>query len=316
MKKRIIIFSVVLSAFVSLFVAGKVLAQSSQVEGIQISPLTFNFEIQPGQTETGTIYVTNKGSAGDMNYVTETEDFRDTSEDGAPSFEGIKKQEGVSMLSDWIEVTSNAEGTLSPEQTVQVDFKITVPEDAEPGGHYAALFAKQVKGTDGGANEVGVVSRVGALILVSVPGNVTKTAQIVEFKTPKIVWWGPVNFSMKVENTGSVHYDSEGKITIDPMFGSNKEVDLGTHTILPKNKRSYEGSWQNKVPFGYYKLTASATDGDGNEVMAQSAMIAIPLIIVIPVILLIILIWLLVKYFKSHYQRTAATPGGTQNNIS
>lgn len=279
-------------------------AQTSQMEGIQISPLTFDYEIAPGGSESSAIYITNKSTTDDLVYATETEDFINTSQEGAPSFEGVASDDEVSSLADWIEVTSNPEGTLKPGASVQIDFKINVPNDAEPGGHYAALFAKQVKALKGDETEVGVLSRVGALILVSVPGDVTKTATITEFEPPKIVWWGPIDLSMIVENTGTVHYDSQGTVTIDPLLGKTGEVDMGTHTILPKNTRLYEGTWQSKIPFGYYKLTAIATDGDGNEISSEKGVFAIPLVIVLPLLTLLLVIWFIVKVLKKKYNIT------------
>lgn len=299
--KRLVIS---LSAVSLVLIFGVAQAQTSQLEGIQISPLTFDYEIAPGGSESSAIYITNKSTTDDLVYTTETEDFKNTSQEGAPSFEGVASDDEVSSLADWIEVTSNPEGTLKPGATVQIDFKINVPTDAEPGGHYAALFAKQVKALEGDETEVGVLSRVGALILVSVPGDVTKTATITEFNPPKIVWWGPIDLSMIVENTGTVHYDSQGTVSIDPLLGKTGEIDMGTHTILPKNTRLYEGTWQNKIPFGYYKLTAIATDGDGNEISSEKGVFAIPLVIVLPLLTLLLVIWFIVKVLKKKYNIT------------
>lgn len=268
--------------------------------GIQISPLTYNFELSPGESKQAYIKVTNINNTN-LEYIIEVELFKNTSKEGAPSFEGVTKPEGATTLADWINIAKKDQsGVIAPKKSKQIDFTITVPKGAEPGGHYAAVFAKQVQKTPEGKVEIGVASRVGTLILVSVPGEVKKGAEISEFNPATIVWQGPVTFNMEVTNTGTVHYDSQATLNIKPWLSSTRSMDMGTHTILPSNAREYEAVWQNKFPFGFYSLTAIALDGDGQEVSKDAWMIAIPLIIVIPVLAAIILFIILIKYLKKH----------------
>lgn len=278
-------------------------------KGIQITPTSLNYEIMPGQSAPGSIIVTNLGKES-ISYDTETENFHKVDNEGAPYYEGVERKEGVSSLADWIKIAGNGgKGDLAPGEAVEVKFTIEVPAGAEPGGHYAAIFAKQSSGVANlGGNQVGVISRVGTTILVSVPGNVKKSASIVTFIAPKIVWAGPVRFFMTVENTGTVHYDSEAKVELDPWFGNNEIIEMGKHTIVPKNQRDYKGEWKTVLPFGYYKVVASATDGDGKAELVETSLIAIPIIIVLPLILLIILIYLLVRYFRRNYRRVESVP--------
>lgn len=303
--KKILSLLVLGLAFGSLLIFGRAQAQAaSETTGIQISPVTFNFEIKPGATEISKVTVTNRNNES-MNYVLETELFSESSEDGVPSFEAVKAVKGVSSLSDWIKFADGTSGTIVAKGSKEINFTIEVPKDADPGGHYGAIFVKQIKTSENGQNEVTVAARVGALALVSVPGKVTKTAQIIDFKAPKIVWKGPVGFTMRVQNNGTVHYDSEGKAVLKSLFGTTSTVDLGTHTVIPKSIRAYAGEWAKKYPFGYYKVTGSATDGDKNLVTKSTYLIAIPLIIVIPIIIFIILLIIIIKYIKRHFKYQA-----------
>lgn len=280
-----------------LLVIAPAIAQTSQKSGIQISPLTYNYDVKPGESVSGKITIKNLNTTP-LTYVTEKENFSGVSDDGAPSFS--ETEYGVTALADWIEFTSNKEGVIAPEQNVVIDFTVSVPVGAEPGGHYAAVFAKEIRKTDEGKTELGVASRVGTLILVSVPGETTKTGQITEFKAPKIVWKGPVDFSLKFKNTGTVHYDSPAKVALKSLIGKTAEVDMGTHTVIPQSSRNYEGKWTKKYPFGYYKATATAIDGDKKEVSQSAVVWAIPLIIVVPALVVIIIIILVIVYLKKH----------------
>lgn len=269
--------------------------------GIQISPLTYNFDLKPGETKSASVNITNQNSV-DLNYVMEVELFTDVTNEGAPSFAG-KNPEGVTTLADWFVFESgDKDGTIGPKEQKEVNFTISVPQGADPGGHYVAVFAKEIKKNAEGQTQLGVSSRVGTLVLVSIPGDVSKSAEITSFTHPKFALWGPIDFKMAVKNTGTVHYDSVGKVEIDPLLGSNKTIDLGAHTIIPKNTRTYEGRWQNKFPIGYYKVTAKATDGDKQEVTNSSSIIAIPLLILIPILGIIIAIIFMGKYLRGKYK--------------
>lgn len=271
--------------------------------GIQISPVTYNFEINPNESKEFTISLTNLNST-DLNYVIEIEDFSQVSDEGAPSFAGAatSSDTSVTTLKDWIITKKNSdkEGIISPKQIKDIVFSVTIPKGAEPGGHYAAVFAKEVKKNAEGQTELGVTSRVGTLILVSVPGDVSKSAEISEFKAPTLVWHGPIDFGMKVKNIGSVHYDSEAKVDAKSWLGKHYVIDLGKHTIIPNNERKYSGTWQSRYPFGRYTLTASATNGNGQPVTTTAILWAIPLVIVIPILVgIIILIWIII-YLRRH----------------
>lgn len=287
----------------SVLGAGLLLPQfaKAQQAGVQVSPLTFNFEISPGGSQDLSVNITNLNTT-DLNYVMEFENFNSVSEEGAPSFKGLSSDVGITTLKDWITVPdlSNKEGVIEAKQNKDINLKIDVPKGAEAGGHYAAVFAKEVIKNAEGKTELGVATRVGALILVTVPGDIIQSAKITEFNYPKFVWTGPVDFAAKVENTGNVHYDSKVTVAADPLLGSDKEIDLGTHTVIPANTRLFEGKWDNKYPFGYYKLTATATAGDGTAATAAGTLIAIPLVIVLPVLVGLILLVYLVRYIKSH----------------
>ena len=273
----------------------------AQTTGMQISPLTYDFSMEPGSSQSGKFNLRNLDSET-MNYVLETELFSKISDQGAPSFEGTVRPEGVTTLADWITFSEPKEGTIDPNGQKDINFKIDVPLGAEPGGHYAAIFARQIKKDASGKTQLGVSSRVGLIILVSVPGDVKKGGEITSFTHPNFVWKGPVDFALRFKNTGSVHYESEAKVEIKPLIGKVRTASLGTHTVLPDNTRAYEGAWNNKYPFGYYKITAISTDGNGNQISTTGTLWALPLIIIIPVILLILLVWGIMLYVKQNFK--------------
>jgi hypothetical protein len=284
-----------------LAISASTYAQESPTKsGIQISPLSYNFEINPGGTLDAKIILKNL-NPDDLNYVAEVEGFTQTSDEGAPSFTSDIDPNTVTSIKSWFTFGVDGKGTILPGMEKEIAFTVTVPKDAEPGGHYAAVFGRQVKDLAVGSNEVGVTSRVGTLVLISVPGKVTNGAEIIEFIAPKYVWSGPMSFSMKVKNTGSVHYDAIGSFLVEPLLSKASNFELAKHTILPGGTRNFQKNWPSKYPFGYFKVTPTATDGANAQVTLPSvAIVAVPLIIVIPSLLGLILIILLVAYIRKH----------------
>lgn len=268
--------------------------------GIQISPLTYNYEIKPGGSQTSKIILKNLNQDA-LNYIAEVEEFTQASDEGAPTFSNEAETGLTNSIANWFTFGPEGKGTILPGKEQEIPFTVNVPQDAEPGGHYAAVFGRQVKDLEAGATEVGVTSRVGTLILISVPGKLTNGAEITDFQAPKYVWSGPISFSMKVKNTGSVHYDAIGSVLIKPWLLGETKFDLGTHTILPGNTRTFVKDWTKKYPFGYFNVTPVVTDGAKGEVTLPSvSVLAVPLIIVIPSLLGLILLIVLISFIRKH----------------
>lgn len=271
---------------------------SAEVAGVQISPLFYDYNIDLGQSQSGNLNIKSLVNSS-LDYVLETENFKEVSEQGAPIFEGADKPDGISTLADWITFTEPKTGSIVANGQADIHFSITVPIGAEAGGHYAAIFARQVNTTSA---QLGVASRVGLLILVTVPGKVSKTAEITDYTFKSFIWKGPADFSLKVKNTGTVHYDSTAEVTLSPVVGRNTVLNLGKHTILPSNTRAYSGTWQSKFPFGYYNMTVSATDGNGDKVEQTGVIWAIPVILISIIIVSIAILWLLILYIKQNFK--------------
>lgn len=294
-----IFFTVGAFALVLMLQPSSVLAANS---GLQLSPVTINLEVKPGESADGKILITNRNDEK-MDFVLEKENFESSSEDGVPAFTSVKSEGSTASLTEWVSFPDGDSGSIEVGKDKEMVFRITVPANAEPGGHYGAVFAKQVKPLIEGGNQIGITARVGALVLVSVPGKVTNGAKVLDIQSPKVVWKGPIDLKMRVQNIGTVHYDSKAGADIKNLLGSATKLDMGTHTILPDGIRMYESKIDKKYPFGYYKITPTATDGTGNIVSgAAVAVWAIPLIIVIPVLIVLILLIIIIMYAKRHFK--------------
>ena len=186
-------------------------------------------------------------------------------------------------LPTWIKVPS--EITLGPKERAEIPILIEVPEDAPPGGHYAAIFWMTAPPEGPG---VGIVTKVGALVLLKVSGEVVEEGEVVRFGAErKFFTHLPVNFTFDFKNTGNVHIAPEGRVYIKNIFG--KEVASlvvnpgGFHAFPGTTRRFYTQSWEPEggmpkiegkgflaelkrekagFAFGYYKASLNLTYGE------------------------------------------------------
>jgi len=282
---------------------------------IQISPLTYNFEIKAGESSKAKITITNS-SGHNFDYICQVEDFYGTNEQGAPIFSKNQAKNNNSGLADWLNIPNNEnEGIIAPGGKKIITANIIIPKNANPGGYYAAVFVGQ--NIENNKSPFSISSRVGTLILVSVPGNGSKAeaikkAEIGNFSFPKIIWsnyklvlnYGKfpkiekrkIDFKALIKNTGMVHYDANAAVGVKSIFGNEDRVDLGTHTILPGSNRSYNGEWNKKYPFGYYKLTLIVANQEQILASEKTSILVIPLPLIIGIF---IILFLLISFIRT-----------------
>lgn len=187
----------------------------------------------------------------------------------------VPKSEGATSLVDWVEMDLTT-FALESKTRKEVPFKVVVPEDASPGGHYAVLFFTAVPKEAEGAT-LSISGRVGALVYLVVPGDVIETGRIVSFKGPSFVAKGPIKFTTLFENTGTSHYDPKGSIKISSLFKKDlTTIEFPERTVLPQAKRPIDTIWETKYLIGRYKAELSLTDGAGTIHTATFAFWAFP----------------------------------------
>ncbi|MDD5213773.1 MAG: DUF916 domain-containing protein [Candidatus Gracilibacteria bacterium] len=277
MKKIIIL---VLSIF-SLLYLNTALAGS-----LGVSPLKYEFTVNSGDSKSGLIKVSNN-SDSPMTLYTSKEDFIAGDDTGTPKFVKPEDQTYPELsLANWIKLEEE-NLTLAPRETREVKFKINVPKDGEPGGHYGAIFFSPGVGA---SSQVSIVQRLGVLLLINVPGDVKISGFVDKFsvgqnKSGKFEEKTnfanfPINFDLLFKNDGNVHLKPVGKIEIlDENNIPLKNIGRATLTspagayigekmvdfiplnetlgnVLPKSERKFESSWEG---FGYTVLNTDGT---------------------------------------------------------
>ncbi len=172
--------------------------------------------------------------------------------------------------SRWIEVPRDRL-TIPARSQHEEPFSLVVPADAEPGGHYSVLFFQDASEPPPGMG-VKPTYRIGSLILVTVPGDIVRSAEIrsLTVESDFLSLWGPpkggeavgwparnMRYHLEVENTGNVHLTLQAQLTYRARLGlGSGSLDLGEITILPGTVRQFEGCLPSPPALGYYRVEA------------------------------------------------------------
>jgi hypothetical protein len=243
-----------------LFLANKeILAQ----EGISItiSPLRFEITANPGDIVTNKVRVYNS-SNNTISIKMEAEDFRPVGEAGQVMV--APEEEITYSLKRWV-TTEPSEFTLEPKEQKFVDFTISVPENAEPGGKYGSILATITGVVSGDITGTAIAQKVGSLVLLTLSGQVKEDLLVKEFSAPNFSEYGPIEFTMRFENKGSVHVKPKGFITILDWRGK-KLVDLEfpQQNVIPGAIRKITTEWNKKWLLGRYTATLVGSYGASN----------------------------------------------------
>jgi hypothetical protein len=270
----------------------KLLAQESQA--ILISPLVFDLSANPGDILKNNLRLFNPGTRAIQIKIT-VEDFVPKGEEGEVQILELEPEiKRTYSLASWVKVEPE-EMSLEPRQEKFINFTIEVPKNAEPGGKYGSLIVN-VSGGETTGTGAKVLQKVASLILLSISGEVQEKLIVKEFKGPKFQEYGPINFSLRLENQGTVHLRPRGLIAIN-NWRNHKVADLviPQQVVMPGAKRIINISWPKKSLFGRFTATVVGSYGKANQPFTASWTFwvwpwKISLLILIIVILLLILI--------------------------
>lgn len=280
-----------------------------------VTPPLVQLSLDPGDSWQSTIRVVN-GNPYPLTVYPDPVVFRPTGEEGkgefVPSTDGTKPDY---TLAGWMEVPTEGV-TIRPEQTYELPVRITIPEDAAPGGHYAALLIGNRAPSEGpGDGSVSVTSAIATLFFLNVSGDVLERGRIRDFASDKAFYQEPnAQFNLRFENLGNVHLQPRGDITIYNMWGKrrgylpvNQETtDWGN--VLPDSMRRFSFTWSGDI--GLYDIgryRAEATLGYGNAAVQYAGattyfwivpVVAVAKVVGTGVFLILLFAWVIRAYVR------------------
>ncbi len=290
-------------------------AGSGSGQGLEISPPVVELSANPGQTITTQIRVRNVTS-GPLVVTGEADDFgAGTDESGTPKI--LTKENGQTRYSLKYWVSAVPDLTLAPQELKTNIITISIPPNAEPGGHYAVVRFTGVPASLSGTG-VALSASVGTLILLRVNGAITENVKLAQFSTghesTTDTWTpmgffqhGPVDFLVRLQNTGSVHEKAQGWILIKDMFG-NKVAQLTVNAdggnVLPASIRRFVSTWSNKKLLGKYTATLALSYAGNKTVSGNLSFWVIPweliLLILVGLVVVVYLLRVGLKRYNEH----------------
>lgn len=255
-----------------------------------------NLSANPGETVSSAVKVKNDAS-GPITLKMEVYDAEPGDDTGFPVYR-LKTAE--STLPNWINNNLSKEITLQENETKDILLVIEVPKDAEPGGHYAGVAFGRSGDTPDGVG-AGVTGQAAVNIALNVKGDAVERGELMKFSTAdgktkydKL----PIEFAVKINNSGNRHFKPTGTISITNMSGKSV-ADLAVNTtnsggnVLPKSNRSYSAKWDGGFAFGKYTAHLALSMGKAGSAQADYSFWVLPtglLILWLFIALVIILI--------------------------
>lgn len=257
------------------------------VSALTISPAKEELTGDPGEVVSKSFLLINE-QGEDQTFYTSVENFDSQGETGTPNF--TLSKEG---LPSWITVTEKV--TLKKGERVSVPYTVTVPQDADAGGHFAAIFLSTVPPSLG-EGQVSVGAKVGMLVLLKVTGNVKEEGGLLSFiiknTDKKVLTSTPIDFRYRFSNTGNDRVKPEGEIVIKNLFGieiARVDANKSTGNVLPNSVRQYEVTYGDqkapdvsapffdhvkfqKANFAFGLYTADLTLKFGNSGIAEKSL--------------------------------------------
>lgn len=297
--------------------------RTSAEQGLQITNPIIEIQAEAGKTYTAKISLLNVTTA-DLVYSTTANDFRAKDEAGTAEVLLNGYLPASSSMAKWIQPIGTI--AIKAKQTKQIEIRVVVPKDAEPGGHYGIIrFTGSAPEIDD--NGVALIGSTGPLILVRVSGDIKEALDINEFfavkgnKRKSMFETGPIGFVERIKNTGNVHLKPVGDLTVTNMFGKNVsslKINESKSNVLPDSIRKFDQTMNNKWLFGRYTASMSVAYGTkGQVLLASTSFWVIPykllLIVLLFFVAIIYIIRLLIRRYNDKIIKRALNENKKQN---
>lgn len=274
----------------AIIICGLIVVPNASAIAFNLSPMFQNITLTPGENYVGNFQLTNNyGSAESFDYVLSVEPFTvDENNDITLTVNGDYNQ-----IVDWISL-ENTEGSVAPNETVEVRFNINVPANAAAGGQYASILvrSKEADTQDEGV-QIKEVYQSAHLIYADVAGETIRRGDINEIYVPSFLTSGNISGMAKIKNLGNVHSRATATLQVFPLFSKEEvftnEENPDTVFIMPDSTRAKVVAWEETPSVGIFHVIFKASF-EGVESKVDKYVIVCPLWLLFLIVLAIFLI--------------------------
>jgi len=266
MKKKLFLpgFLILLTIFGTILLM-RISAQKTN-NGLTVYPINFTLSGNRGETSTQQVTLQNQT---DQQVTIGTTMYNFTAQGEAGQVALTSDTTNYSLAS-WITISPKT-AVVPAHQSQTFNFTITVPQAAEPGGHFGSIVFQTIPDANLKTTGATVSQRLASLILFEVPGNVLENAEAQTLTTDKQFYeFGPVHFLLRVKNNGNVHVIPTGVVVITGWFGQHYEIPLDQYNILPQAVRQIPALLSKKYLLGTYTAHLVVSYGSKNQPLYAS----------------------------------------------
>lgn len=315
MKKtiyKILSLALVLGIGVGFLSASVVFAEGEEGDNggagtsISLSPVSKILQLSSNESYEESFSVKNNGSE-DMNIEVYAAPYSYVYSEDEDAYKlGFSKENNFTQITRWItfkkpngEWESKANYTVKPNESLDITYKVTTPNNIPAGGQYAVIFAHSLTSTST-VNGIKTEASPGMILYGrSTEGEAIRSAEIsdmkIEMKNNEETKSSNFFASAKVKNTGNIDFSAIGNLKVDAIigFGGYETPNTGTNattSIIPEVELAVSDEWKDSPSFGIYKATWTVQAGDQTEVVEKIVFLNPLLFIFITIILLTIIV--------------------------
>ena len=255
-----------------------------------LRPMSQRVDLVPGTTVTGELTITNPADATkDFEYVTTITPYSVIDQNNTAD---LGSKSGHTLLTDWITI-KNPTGKVAPNSSQKIEYTITVPNDAPPGGQYATIaVSSSPESIQNNGVAVDSILELASVLYGKVPGNIVREVAIHGNDVPGFTFTVPIDVTADLENKGNIHEDASfvlnvtNAITGEQIYPTENEKGSYTELVMPETTRHVSRSISNLPAIGAVKVSQTIYFNGEYSAMEKT-------VIICPVWLLILIIALI-----------------------
>lgn len=219
----------------------------------------FIFTLSGGDSDEDEVLIINNTKERKTLLVYATDSQKST--DGSFACEQFSdEKQGVGA---WIKL-EKSEVTLEPSTNIKVPFTIDIPKNVDVGELNGCILIQEKKEAPGeDASGLSLSFRTGLRVVVTVPGEQIRDLTIKNFTAQ--FDGNIIKTRMDVENTGNVSIDSNIKINLSSIFGTQVENVSNEFPILRGETSTYNIEIQRPFWGGFFTLSPSVEFDSSQE---------------------------------------------------
>ena len=276
MIKRLLPSVLALLSFSSMTLSQNLANQAEskvpKLDDIAISPSRLELLMMPGTEKTvvvNLIYTANAGPGHPTRVIAYLGDWG-ISQKGKVVFYPAGSQ--ANSANSWL-VYSPTEETVQPGRVHPIRVTISVPKDATPGDHLAAIFVEprpESNKSDETRKQVQVKFRLAAVFYIMVP-NLTKKGSLASL-TSEAVESG-IAVTPRLENSGNSHIRPSYSIKVFDQRGTTilETAETESLPVLANSQMEMPVTIEKRLPAGNYSIRYRVRFDDGGPVTEGQA---------------------------------------------